>query len=337
MSRWLFLLVAILVSAAPLSFDQGDSTLLAADDESAEPRLPPTPRFKTDPRKVLRGESDTQALDAPSGAGLAQRYPRDRNIENDPDVVFAADFEQEAWLSRWSYVDQAPTFETIESAPGLGFQPLVGRALQVVIPQGQKSGLNLLYKFKQEIGEEPEEIFFRYYLRLGNDWAPTVQGGKLPGIAGTYGKAGWGGRRSDGRNGWSMRGSFGLLGTQGAPPGRTPVGTYAYHARMGGRYGDGWSWTMGGPGSLARDRWYCIEQQVKMNSMRWDDGLMRVWIDGELAFEQGSVRYRDIETLKIDRIWMNVYHGGTAVSPQDQHVFMDNVVVARRYIGPMAQ
>ena len=32
---------------------------------------------------------------------------------------------------------------------------------------------------------------------------------------------------------------------------------------------------------------------------------------------------------------MNVYHGGTAVSPYDQHLYIDNVVVARQYIGPM--
>lgn len=33
---------------------------------------------------------------------------------------------------------------------------------------------------------------------------------------------------------------------------------------------------------------------------------------------------------------MNVYHGGMALSPSDQHLFIDNVVVARKYIGPMA-
>lgn len=35
--------------------------------------------------------------------------------------------------------------------------------------------------------------------------------------------------------------------------------------------------------------------------------------------------------------WMNVYHGGTTPSPSDQHLFIDNVVVARKYIGPMTR
>ena len=32
------------------------------------------------------------------------------------------------------------------------------------------------------------------------------------------------------------------------------------------------------------------------------------------------------DKLKIEQIWMNVYHGGTKPSPYDQHLFIDNVV-----------
>jgi hypothetical protein len=34
-------------------------------------------------------------------------------------------------------------------------------------------------------------------------------------------------------------------------------------------------------------------------------------------------------------VWMNVYYGGKPPSPKDQHLFIDNVVIAREYIGPM--
>ena len=316
----------------------GLPTALTAAGEEAAPRLPPTPRFKTDPRKILGGEELPAERPAPSGPGLAVRYPQDRGIEDDPDVIFATGFEPEDWLSAWSYAQVEPhSYRTIAAAPGLGFEPLVGKALEVVLFKGHSMALNMLYKFKQETGEEPEEVYFRYYLRLGRDWQPSVQGGKFPGIAGTYDKAGWGGRRSDGFNGWSMRGSFGLIGRQGAPAGHTPVGTYAYHAHLAGTYGEHWPWSLAGSGALARERWYCIEQYVKMNSLRWDDGVMRVWIDGALALNERTVRYRHVERLKIDRIWMNIYHGGRAKSPRDMHLFIDNVVVARRYIGPMAE
>ena len=315
----------------------GLSSALAAEAEESKPGLPPTPRFKTDPRKILSGEESPADLAVPSGAGLAGRYPQDRGIESDPDVVFATGFESEDWLSAWSYAQWNPrSYRTIAAAPALGFDTLVGKALEVVLFKGESMGLNMLYKFKQETGEEPEEIYFRYYLRFGRDWRPNVDGGKLPGIAGTYNKAGWGGRRSDGYNGWSMRGAFGLIGKQGAEPGHTPVSTYAYHAYAGAN-GQHWRWSLAGSGALARERWYCIEQYVKMNSPRWDDGVMRVWIDGELALDRRSVRFRHVERLKVDRIWMNVYHGGRTKSPRDMHLFIDNVVVARRYIGPMAE
>jgi len=34
-------------------------------------------------------------------------------------------------------------------------------------------------------------------------------------------------------------------------------------------------------------------------------------------------------------MWFNIYHGGTAPSQTDQHIFIDNVVTAKKYIGPM--
>ena len=74
---------------------------------------------------------------------------------------------------------------------------------------------------------------------------------------------------------------------------------------------------------------------MKLNTPGRKDGIFRAWIDGVLAFEKTDVRLRDVPHLRIQKIWMNVYHGGTEVSPHDQHLYIDNVVVARRYIGPM--
>lgn len=44
--------------------------------------------------------------------------------------------------------------------------------------------------------------------------------------------------------------------------------------------------------------------------------------------------YRTVPKIKIESMWMNVYHGGTADAPTDLTLYIDNVVVARRYIGP---
>ena len=74
---------------------------------------------------------------------------------------------------------------------------------------------------------------------------------------------------------------------------------------------------------------------MKMNTPGKNDGILRGWVDGRPAFEKTDVRMRDVPGLKIERIWINIYHGGTWTSDSDDHLFIDNVVIAKRYIGPM--
>ncbi len=265
----------------------------------------------------------------PSGFGIAGRYPHDRQIESDPNVIVAADFESDAWRREFSGGNR-PTVSVAAEDRERTFRLLLGKALRVKVPQGEHYGASIEYDFKRRLGYEPEEIYFRYYLRFGSDWDPA-RGGKLPGIGGTYGRGGWGGRPSDGRNGWSARGQF-----DGQKGGKTPIGFYCYHADMKGRYGSSWIWEKGGLGYLENNRWYCIEQYARLNTPGQNDGTLRGWIDGKLAFEPTDVRMRDIPDLKIQSIWLNVYHGGTWSASSDDHLFIDNVVVAKQYIGPMA-
>ena len=72
-----------------------------------------------------------------------------------------------------------------------------------------------------------------------------------------------------------------------------------------------------------------------MNTPVKNDGILLGWVDGQPAFEKSDVRFRLTDKLKIEQIWMNVYHGGKTPSPYDQHVFIDNVVIAKKYIGLM--
>ncbi|MEM7248936.1 MAG: DNRLRE domain-containing protein [Acidobacteriota bacterium] len=266
--------------------------------------------------------------------GLAQGYPNDEGIDAHPDVIFSASFESATWDADWSTV--GGNVDTVDSDPTLGFEPLLGRALRNRIPEAGNTGLNVRYVFPTEIGSEPEEIYFRYYLRLADDWR-VADGGKLPGIAGRYGTAGWGGRRADGTNGWSARGLFQVIVPDDNPlEHHTPTGFYCYHADQATTYGDNWLWQEDYRGLLERNRWYCIEQYCRMNTPGVPDGVLRAWVDGRLAFEKTDIRFRDVPTLRIEEIWLNVYHGGTAPSPYDQHSYVDNVVIARDYIGPLA-
>lgn len=272
---------------------------------------------------------------SPVEQGLAAAYPYDHGIEKNPDVVFATGFEEGngwgGWRSRWSKEGKGE-MEVLSQDPKLGFSPLEGASLRINLKQGSNYGADLRLYLKEH-GGEPNELYFRYYLRLASDWNPTVADGKLPGMAGTYGEGGWGGRRVDGSNGWSMRGLFIRAFERKHPMyGLTQIGTYAYHADMKDYYGDFWIW----PGALlARNRWYCIEQFVRVNRPGMSDGSLKVWVDGRLAMERSNIRMRTVDRFRIEAVWINAYHGGAETSPYDQHIFVDNVVVARRYIGPM--
>ncbi len=268
--------------------------------------------------------------------GLSADYPLDEGIQNDPAVVHYSNFETADWGDAWTYGADAGTLQVVTTDPGNLFAPFQGKALRVEIPAGANTGMNMGFDFADELGEEPEEIYFRYYLRFGDDWE-TSDGGKLPGLSGTYGIAGWGGRPSDGTNGWSARGTFQLVPPPGNPFEQSvPIGSYVYHADMTGQYGDIDLWQQGYRGILEKNRWYSVEQYLRMNTPGQNDGILRAWVDGRLAYERTDWRWRDIDDLKIERIWMNVYHGGTAAVPQAVHLYIDNVVIADRYIGPLA-
>ncbi len=269
-------------------------------------------------------------------SGLAAELGSEPELRNNPDVLLFSDFENSDWKSDWSYGMGAGTLKAISSDSKRRFKPLQGRALRVKIPRGEHTGMNAGFNFAEETGKEPEEIYFRYYLRISDAWQ-TSHNGKLPGISGTYNRGGWGGRPSNGENGWSARGLFRMIAPDGNPlQSRIPIGNYVYHADMPGTYGDSRVWQRGWLGFLEKNRWYCIEQYLRLNTPGENDGVLRGWIDGRLAYEETGWRWRDTEALKIEKIWMNVYHGGSARAPQDIYLYIDNVVIARTYIGPAA-
>ncbi len=282
------------------------------------------------------GPTLPRAAESPSiGAGLSQTLQRDAGIDSVKDVLYAQNFEGDSWKSFTSDPKTEDSLRTLLEDKDNLFKPLDGKALAVTIRRGTRLALNHHLRFAGWPGGEPEEAFFRYHLRLAVDWDPVMDGGKLPGFAGTYGRAGWGMRPSDGTNGWSARGAFMRHDTRNLParPLRA-IGTYAYTAGTGSKSGEVWGWNLGPTGRLRKNRWYSIEQYLKLNTLGQADGILRVWVDGELAFEKTDLHWRDVPALRIESVWLNVYHGGTAKTDRDLTLYIDNLVVARHYIGP---
>jgi hypothetical protein len=70
-----------------------------------------------------------------------------------------------------------------------------------------------------------------------------------------------------------------------------------------------------------------------MDSSREKDGILRGWVDGRLALDKTDVRMRDAPSLKIETVWLNVYLGGSWTARSDHHLYIDDVVIARKPIG----
>lgn len=267
--------------------------------------------------------------------GIADKFKGDEDIESHPAVLFTERFERRNWRGAWTDIYPGGDAETVSADLHNSFIAISGKALRVRVKSGARLGLSMHQRFAKLLGGEPEEVYFRYYLRFGEDWDPVASGGKLPGLAGTYERAGWGGRKSDGTNGWSALGFFHqYLRSEPEFSGLRGIGSYLYHMDSGSEYGDPIGWNLGSTGMLQKNRWYSIEQYVKLNTPGAADGVLKGWIDGRLAYERTNLRYRSVPDLRIESVWMNVYHGGIAKAPADLTLYIDNVVIAREYIGP---
>jgi hypothetical protein len=262
--------------------------------------------------------------------GLAARFPGDIGIAEDESVVAAFDFEDDSWRIALHSHSPGDTVSTVVANTSLAaFKAFRGRAVAIKVAQGEHYGGSLEYFFSTHgTRKEPESIYFRYYLRFGDDW--DGRHGKLPGFGGTYDRAGWGGKPSDGYNGWSARGCFSCPVND-----RVQIGTYCYHADRKSQYGAVWKWRTQDRGLLEKNRWYCIEQYLRLNSPGEPNGVIRAWVDGLPAFEKSDIRFRYTSDLRIEKIWFNIYHGGKESAQSDDHVFFDNVVIAHKYIGPL--
>lgn len=60
---------------------------------------------------------------------------------------------------------------------------------------------------------------------------------------------------------------------------------------------------------LPRGRWVDIQQEIILNQPGRSDGLLRVWIDGELALEQAWLGWRDSEDVSIGGVISEVSYG----------------------------
>jgi hypothetical protein len=161
------------------------------------------------------------------------------------------------------------------------------------------------------------------------DWNAAFVG-KLPGLAGLYSSSGRGCIPSTtSRPGWSARGLFGPPGSEGAPAGRVPIGSYLYHVDQAGPCGDHLWWPNT---SLQQGRWYCIEGRVRLNTPGQNNGVLEGWVNGQKRFSQTGIQFRRSgeQDIRIRHMWHNVYFGGDWPTPNRLSLIIDQAAVSAK-------
>ena len=82
---------------------------------------------------------------------------------------------------------------------------------------------------------------------------------------------------------------------------------------------------------IERDKWYCMEVMVKLNTPGQSDGEQAAWVDGKPVCEVKGLRWRDVPELRLNCFWIMLYvHNST----HPNRVYFDDVVLSQEYIGP---
>lgn len=171
-----------------------------------------------------------------------------------------------------------------------------------------------------------DELFFSYKVRFSKGFLNPNLHGKLPGLAG--GTANGGGSLPNGKDGWSARYMF--HGTE--------INFYLYYPDLYKAYGDltpvpGKKYYGVGPilkpgFTLQPDVWYTLTQRIVLNTPGEDNGFVEGFINGRLCARQTGIRFRDTDSLKIDRIFFSNFLGGSGVPPStDESICFDNFFV----------
>jgi len=265
----------------------------------------------------------------PSGPGLAAAYPGDREIAGDPAVVFAADFEG-ADFSAWDDLDgnRPPEVELTTEPANVHAG---AQAAQLTVPAGPGVGADLT----KWLDPGYDCLFARWYCRYAADYDQGNlhhAGGNLV-AARDRALLGVSGVKPDGTD----RFCTGLETWRdwGRNPAPGELFFYTYYPDMtrdpdGNYWGN--SFRPDQPVLLERARWYCLEMMVKANTLGAADGEQAFWVDGDLRGHFTGIRWRTTDALRLNCFWLLLYIHD---SSQANRMWVDDVVVATRYIGPM--
>jgi hypothetical protein len=216
--------------------------------------------------------------------------------------VYTVDMIKEDWKSSYMNSDASGGRVDIVRTSG------TNRSLRVTYPKG--STVPVLWK-SPLTPRDDYVLEFRVAFHPRFDWR---NGGKLPGLVG--GSAPTGGK--DASRGFSAR----YMWRAG---GRALL--YLYWQGKRATFGDELYFTKG----FKAGKWHRLRQYVKLNTPGVSDGILKVWLDGELVHD-GRYTFRKLhDQWKIDAFYFNTMFGGKGHKwepTKDEYIYFDNFIIS---------
>jgi hypothetical protein len=275
----------------------------------------------------------TAASDLPQGSGLAAAHTADEGIAAHPDVIFADGFE-DGGFEAWDEHTQRPgILELVDESSGGA--PLGRHSLKVTATLGENTGGGVTKWF-----ESADRLFVRFYVKFAPACDYTHHMVRLRANKSLAGADKWSGfgkaglkpagddRFTTGVEPWGANGDF-------PPPGKWNFYTYWHEMEISrdGRYW-GNSFRPADQPAIPRGEWICVEFMVKHNTAGQADGEQTFWINGRLTGHWTGINWRTCPSLFANSLTVESYITDRWTKNPVNIVFFDNVVVARRYIGP---
>lgn len=200
-----------------------------------------------------------------------------------------------------------------------GEQAFNGKALQIVYPKDVSScpSKKTCVNWPVELGVKLDRLYYGYRFKLDANF-DFVMGGKFPGITG--GAANSGGRKPNGKDGWSVRMMWDHDGR---------LVQYVYHPDQPDRWGDVHYFDLTPP--IERGEWHTVQTFVQLNTPGQRDGVIESWLDGKKVFSKNNFRFRDIEGLEIDNFQFVSFFGGHGpdwAPVKDEISYIDDVRIS---------
>jgi hypothetical protein len=247
-----------------------------------------------------------------------------------PDWVWCDDFESDSSLTQNYYdVNRASgRFGVSTLAPFGGTGSLKG-----TYAPGQEDAGSL----KFTIGKTPvapmrytdrnfDELYWRFYMKTGANWVgqPMKLTRATIFTASNWQQAAIGHLWQDGALGLGLDPAGGVSGSTVITTGWNDFTHLSWLGKVDGKtqvYS-----------SANRDKWFCVEVHMKLNTAGQSDGTFDFWVDGNAEATKTGLNWRgSYTTYGINAIMLENWVNGGALQTQDR--YLDNFVVSTKRIG----